>query len=102
MQPRSIPSAPFAFDSFSENQHPRDNAGQFTESGGGSGSNKPMKQVTRKYPSYTLADLEKAVVEGRGNPVMVQEIADRKSGASQHKVTPQILGGQVQVKLGRM
>lgn len=33
MQPRSIP---FAFDSFSENKHPRDNAGQFTESGGGS------------------------------------------------------------------
>lgn len=99
MQPRTIP---LALDAFNENQHPRGNGGQFTESGGESGSNKPMKQVARKYPSYSLADLEKAVAEGRGNPVMVQEIADRKSGASQHKVTPQILGGQVQTKLGRM
>lgn len=32
-----------AFDSFSEGKHPRDNAGQFTESGGGSGQSKPMK-----------------------------------------------------------
>jgi len=87
---------------FTESDHPRDIAGQFTESGGESGQNKPMKQVPRKYPSYTLADLEKAVAEGRGNPTMVEEIANRKSGASQHKVTPQILGGQVQVKLGRM
>jgi hypothetical protein len=89
-----------ALDAFNETQHPRDNGGQFTESGAGNGSNKPMK--TRKYPSMTTAELEKAVAEGRGNPVMVQEIADRKSGASQIRVTPQILGGKVQVKLGRM
>ncbi len=56
----------------------------------------------RKYPSYTLADLEKAVAEGRGNPVMIQEIADRKSGASKVRETPQILGGKAQVRIGRM
>ena len=56
----------------------------------------------RKYPSYTLADLEKFVAEGRGNAVMVQEIADRKSGKSIVKPTPQILGGKVQTRIGRM
>jgi hypothetical protein len=56
----------------------------------------------RKYPSYTLADLERFVAEGKGNAVMIQEIADRKSGASQTKVTPQIIGGKAQVKVGRM
>jgi hypothetical protein len=57
---------------------------------------------TRKYPSYTLGDLEKFVSEGRGNPVMVQEIAARKAGTSVRLVTPQILGGKSQVKVGRM
>lgn len=66
---------------------------------GGSGSNSAMD---RKYPSYTLADLEKMVAEGRGNAVMEQEIADRKSGVSAVKTTPQILGGKAQVRLGRM
>lgn len=56
----------------------------------------------RKYPSYTLTELEKFVAEGKGNPVMVQEIADRKSGASTVKTTPQILGGKAQVRIGRM
>jgi hypothetical protein len=58
--------------------------------------------MDRKYPSYTLADLEKFVAEGKGNPAMVQEIADRKSGASHTKVTPQILGGKAQTRIGRM
>lgn len=58
--------------------------------------------MDRKYPSYTLADLEKMVAEGRGNAVMIQEIADRKSGASQVKTTPQILGGKAQTRVGRM
>jgi len=57
---------------------------------------------TRKYPSYSLAELERFVAEGRGNSVMKQEIADRKSGASTYKVTPQILGGTVQAKIGRL
>lgn len=56
----------------------------------------------RKYPSYTLAELEKFVAEGKGNPVMVQEIADRKSGVSVIRVTPQILGGKAQTRVGRM
>jgi N-methylhydantoinase B/oxoprolinase/acetone carboxylase alpha subunit len=58
--------------------------------------------MDRRYPSYTLADLEKAVAAGRGTPEMMQEIADRKSGASVIKVTPQILGGKAQTRVGRM
>lgn len=56
----------------------------------------------RKYPSYTLAQLEQFVAEGGGNPVMVQEIADRKSSRSTVTVVPQILGGKAQVKVGRL
>jgi hypothetical protein len=57
---------------------------------------------TRKYPSYTLAQLETAVAEGRGNPVMIQEIADRKAGRSNVRVVPQIEGGRAQTKVGRL
>ena len=32
---------------------------------------------TRKYPSYSLAELESFVAEGRGNEVMEREIAAR-------------------------
>lgn len=56
----------------------------------------------RKYPSYSLAELEAFVANGRGNPVMVQEIADRKAGISNVLVTPQILGGIVNPRVGRM
>jgi len=63
---------------------------------------KSKKDAVRKYPSYTLAELEKLVAEGRGNPVMAQEISDRKSGASKVRETPQILGGKAQTRLGRM
>lgn len=59
-------------------------------------------KTNRKYPSYTLSQLEAAVAEGRGNPVMVEEIANRKSGVSQHLVVPQIEGGMVKPRLGRM
>jgi hypothetical protein len=52
--------------------------------------------MSRKYPSYTLADLEKFVAEGRGNTVMAQEIADRKSGVSQCFVTPQVAWAQLE------
>ena len=58
--------------------------------------------MDRKYPSYTLADLKKFVAEGKGNAGMEQEIKDRESGASQTKVTPQILGGKAQTRVGRM
>lgn len=57
---------------------------------------------TRKYPSYTLAELEKAVAEGRGTAAMEQEIADRKAGLSVPFVTPQIKGGKPITKVGRM
>lgn len=56
----------------------------------------------RKYPSYTLAELKALIAKGQGNAVMEQEIKDRESGASQTRVTPQILGGKTQTKIGRM
>jgi hypothetical protein len=46
----------------------------------------------RAFPSYTTAQLEAFVASGRGNAAMVQEIADRKSGASQVRVIPQLRG----------
>lgn len=58
--------------------------------------------AARKFPSYTLADLEKMVAEGKGNAAILEEIAARKAGTSEARVTPQILGGKVQTKLGRM
>lgn len=54
------------------------------------------------YPSMHISELKKAVAEGRGNPKMEQEIADRESGKSQVKVTPQIQGGKAQTRVGRM
>jgi hypothetical protein len=56
----------------------------------------------RKFPGYTLAQLEAAVTEGRGTSAMLQEIADRKAGASVAATVPQLLGGKPQPKLGRM
>jgi hypothetical protein len=56
----------------------------------------------RNYPSYTLADLEGFVAAGRGNDVMVQEIAARKAGISHAVVVPQIQGGKPAVKVGRL
>ena len=58
--------------------------------------------TTRKYPSYTTAALEAFVASGQGNSVMVQEIEDRKAGISVIHVTPQLQGGKVQTKIGRM
>jgi hypothetical protein len=57
---------------------------------------------TRKYPSYTTAQLEAFVASGQGNAVMVKEIADRKAGFSVIHATPQLHGGKVQIKIGRM
>jgi hypothetical protein len=56
----------------------------------------------RKYPSYTLAQLEAFVAEGRGNDVMAQEIAARKAGRSAPLRVPQIEGGKPVVKVGRL
>ena len=58
--------------------------------------------TTRKYPSYTLAQLEQAVAEGNGNPVMLKEIEDRKAGRSVVRVVPQITGGTIYIKVGRL
>lgn len=59
----------------------------------------------RKYPSYTLAQLEAFVAAGQGNPAMVEEIAERKAGASVTRVTPQIVplaGMKATGKVGRL
>jgi hypothetical protein len=58
--------------------------------------------MTRKYPSYTTQELESFVASGRGNDSIVQEIADRKSGASMIRLTPQIMSGKVVTKIGRL
>jgi hypothetical protein len=49
-----------------------------------------------------LAQLEGFVAEGKGTPVMVQEIADRKSGKSVYRPTPQVGGGVPAFRVGRM
>lgn len=54
----------------------------------------------RKYPSYTTSQLEEAVAAGRGNDVMIKEIADRKAGVSVGLVVPQI--GRLQVPLSQI
>jgi hypothetical protein len=56
----------------------------------------------RKYPGYTLTELEAFVAEGKGNAIMEQEIADRKANRSVAFVVPQIDGGKPQPKVGRM
>lgn len=56
----------------------------------------------RKYPSYTLSQLEAFVAAGHGNDVMIAEIASRKNGSSTVFKTPQIEGGKVRTVIGRM
>ena len=56
----------------------------------------------RKYPSYTTQELEAFVATGKGDDTMIQEIADRKAGISQIAITPQIMGGKVVTKVGRL
>jgi hypothetical protein len=57
---------------------------------------------TRKYPSYTTAQLESFVSAGDGDAVMIKEIADRKAGSSVLRSIPQLIGGKVIIKIGRM
>lgn len=56
----------------------------------------------RDYPSYTLAELKEWVAKGQGSPRVLAEIAAREAGLSEHKVTPQILGGKPINKIGRL
>ncbi len=46
--------------------------------------------------------LEAAVAAGRGTEAMAQEIADRKAGVSVARMVPQIIGGKVMTKIGRL
>jgi hypothetical protein len=59
---------------------------------------------TRKFPSYTTEQLKSFVARDgeAANPVMVQEIADREAGVSAPIFTPQIDGGTITVRIGRM
>lgn len=63
----------------------------------------------RRYPSYTLAQLESFVAEGVTNirdaakiADIAVEIAARKSGASVYSPTPQVAGGAAKFSIGRM
>jgi hypothetical protein len=66
----------------------------------------------RKYPSYTTAQLESAIAEIKANETgsdacmrviaMGDEVARRKAGISQAAITPQLAGGKIMTKIGRM
>jgi hypothetical protein len=64
---------------------------------------------TRKYPSYTIAQLEAFVAEGVTEFRSADKVADiaaeveaRKAGASVYRPTPQTKGGFVRPVIGRM
>lgn len=61
-------------------------------------------RTTRKFPGYTTAELKEFVAKAgdAANPVMVKEITDREGGISRPHVVPQIKGGLVVPRLGRM
>ena len=68
--------------------------------------------TNRKYPSYTTAQLESAIADIKANETgsdacmcmiaMSDEVARRKAGLSQVAVTPQLIGGKIVTKIGRM
>jgi hypothetical protein len=64
---------------------------------------------TRKYPSYTTAELEAFIAEGITEFRSAEKVADiktevdaRKAGVSVYRPTPQIEGGIVRPIIGRM
>lgn len=61
-------------------------------------------RTNRKFPSYSTKELKTFVANAgdAANPVMVQEIADREAGVSAPIHTPQIDGGNIVIRLGRM
>jgi hypothetical protein len=56
----------------------------------------------RKFPGYTLAQLEEFAAHGKSTPTMLKEIEDRKAGHSVVARTPQIDGGRTTPRIGRM
>lgn len=60
----------------------------------------------RLYPSYHISELKSWVKEGKLDPEtnkkVLREIVARETGTSKVKVTPQIEGGKVKNKVGRM
>jgi hypothetical protein len=59
-------------------------------------------KTKRRFPGYTLRELKERVAAGQGNEAMVLEIEARESGRRTPGVTPQIQGGLVIPRLGRM
>ena len=60
-------------------------------------------RTARKFPAYTLAELKSWVAAGTATNLdaVLAEIAAREAGATHYKV-PQIEGGKVQPRIGRM
>jgi hypothetical protein len=56
----------------------------------------------RKFPGYTLAELKAFVAAGKGTAEMMTEIANREIGTSTHYRVPQLIGGKVSLRIGRM
>jgi hypothetical protein len=66
-------------------------------------------RTTRKYPSYTTAQLKAFVAEGVTEFSSAEKVADiaaevarREAGISVHRPTPVVEGGFVIPRLGRM
>lgn len=59
-------------------------------------------RTARKFPGYTLAQLKASVEAGTANDAIIAEIAAREAGASVVYTVPQILGGKVSIRVGRM
>jgi hypothetical protein len=62
--------------------------------------------ANRMYPAYTTKQLKEIVAVGNLSDDMTAqinaEIAAREAGLSVTKITPQIEGGMVQAKVGRL
>ena len=59
-------------------------------------------KTNRKYPAYSLAELEAKVAAGYGNAVMIEEIAARKAGVKfEGKVfdLPDLVKGKLDAKV---
>ena len=56
----------------------------------------------RKFPGHTLAELKAFVAAGKGTAEMMTEVENRETGANTHYRVPQLIGGKVSLRIGRM
>ena len=56
----------------------------------------------RKFPGHTLAELKAFIAAGKGTAEMMTEVENRETGANTHYRVPQLIGGKVLLRLGRM